>query len=137
MDPKTNTPTFLSVPGTFSYHAFEATFMACDASAHSLHTHLTYGHALKWGMKHHRPKSFLADEDIILSNKHKTDQEDVDSDDETVQISNISHIDVADDDKCLINPTSNNKWGECSNNPVNKPVQWGWPKPEVGEGSVG
>ncbi len=76
-------------------------------------------------MKHHLPESFLADEDIILSNKHKTDQEDVDSDDETVQISNISHIDVADDDKCLIHPTSNNKWGECSNNPVNKPVQWG------------
>ena len=62
-------------------------------------------------MKHHLPESFLADEDIILSNKHETDQEDVDSDDETVQISNISHIDVADDDKWLIHPTSNNKWG--------------------------
>ena len=73
MDPKTNTPTFLSVPGTFRYHAFEATFMACDASAHSLQTHLTYDHVLKRGMKHYHPESFLADEDINLSNKYKPD----------------------------------------------------------------
>ncbi len=125
MDPKTNTPTFLTAPGTFNYRAFDATFMACDASAHSLQTHLTYDHVLKRGMQHHHPESFLADEDINLNNKHKPDQEDVNSDDETVQISNISHVDVAHDDKCPIHPSSNHKWGECTHNPANKPIQRG------------
>ena len=123
MDPKTNTPTFLSAPGTFSYRACDATFMACDASAHSLQTHLTYDHVLKRGMQQHDHESFLADEDINLNDKHKPDQEDVNSDDETVQISNISHVDVAHDDKCPIHPTGNHKWGECNHNPANKPVQ--------------
>jgi hypothetical protein len=120
MDPKTNTPMFLTAPGTFNYHAFEATFMACDASVPNLQNHLTYDHVLNMGIQCHHSESFLAGEDINLSNKHKTDQEDVDSDDETVQISNISHIDVAHDDKCPIHPTSNHKWGDAAaNQPVN------------------
>ena len=49
----------------------------------------------------------------------------MDSDDETVQISNISHVDVAHDEKCPMHPSSNHKWGECIHNPANKPVQWG------------
>jgi hypothetical protein len=57
---------------------------------------------LKGGSHHHHPESFLADEDINLSDKLKSDQEDVDSDDETIQISNISHTDVAHEDNCLI-----------------------------------
>jgi hypothetical protein len=36
IDPKTNTPMFLTASGTFNYHAFEATFMAW-------HQRLTYG----------------------------------------------------------------------------------------------
>ena len=99
--------------------------MACDASAHSLQTHLTYDHVLKRGMQHHHPESFLADEDINLNDKHKSDQEDVDSDDETIHISNISHIDVVPDEKCPIHPSSNHKWGECIHNPANKPIQRG------------
>jgi hypothetical protein len=111
MDPKTNTSMFLSARGTFDYHAFEATFIACDASAPNLQNHLTYDHAFKRGIQPHYPKSFLADEDINLSDKHETDKVDVDSVVETIQISNISHIDAAHDDKCPIHPTSNHKWG--------------------------
>jgi hypothetical protein len=99
--------------------------MACDASAPNLQHHLTYDQVLKRGIQRHHPESFLADEDINLRDKHKPAQEDVDSDDETVHISNISHIDVAHDDKCPIHPTSNHKWGECSHNPANKPFQQG------------
>jgi hypothetical protein len=76
-------------------------------------------------MQQHNHEFFLADEDINLNDKHKPDQEDVNSDDETVQISNISHVDVAHDDKCPIHPSSSHKWGECTHNPANKPIQWG------------
>ena len=74
MDPKTNTPTFLSTPGTFNYHAFEASFIACDTSAPTLQNHLTYDHVLKKGIQCHHSKSILADEDINLRDKQKTGQ---------------------------------------------------------------
>ena len=47
MDAKTNTPTFLTAPGTSNYCAFESTFVACDASAPNLQNHLIHGHALR------------------------------------------------------------------------------------------
>ncbi len=42
----TITPTFSSMPGTFHYRAFEATFMACDASTPQLRHHLSYDNIL-------------------------------------------------------------------------------------------
>ena len=111
IDPKTNMPTFLSLsaPGTFNYCAFEATFMTWDAFAPNLENYMTYDHVLKRRIQPHHPESFLADEYINLSDKHKTDPDDVDSDYDTDQISNISHIDAVHDDKCPIHPTGNHK----------------------------
>jgi hypothetical protein len=42
MDPKGNMTTFLTVPGTFNYHTFEANFTAYDASTPHIGHRLTY-----------------------------------------------------------------------------------------------
>ena len=128
LDAKTNTPTFLTSPGSFHYKAFEATCIACDASASHLRQHVTYDPLLRKGNYLHDPEFFIADEDINTVVKDKWEDEAVSSDEETVQISNISHNDVTKDDICPIHPTGKHKWGECSHNlenRANRPISKG------------
>jgi hypothetical protein len=119
LDPCTNTPAFFTSSGTFNYRAFEATYLACDASTPQLRQHVRYDALLRGGRQHH-PESFIADEDINLKDKELWEEDEVSEDDETVQISNVSHLDVASGDKCPIHPTSNHIWGECTHNPDNQ-----------------
>ncbi len=64
--------------------------------------------------------SFIFDEDINTVVKDKWEDETVNSDKETVQISNVSHTNAAKDDICPIHPTGKHTLGECSHNPENK-----------------
>lgn len=96
MDPKTNTQTFFTAPGTFNYCAFEVTFIPCYAPAPHFWKHLTYDQVLKSGSCHFSSESFFADEDINLYYKHFNNEPEVESDHETVLISNISHVGVAE-----------------------------------------
>lgn len=125
MDPKMNTATYFTAPGTFNSCTFEAAFSACDASASHLQNHLTYDQVVKRGFQDSNSELFIADEDINLSDKCFNDEPEVNSDDETVQIGNISHDDVAHDDGCSLHPTGNHKWGEFSHSPANQAIQWG------------
>ena len=115
----------MSAPGTFNYRAFEATLLACDASAPHLRQHVQCD-ALLWGEPRlHHPESFIADEEVNLKDKNSGDDEEVSEDDDTVQISNVSHLDVAPSDHCPIHQTGNHKWGECSHNPDNQSIKRG------------
>jgi hypothetical protein len=114
-----NTPTFTTASGTFHYRAFEATIMACDASTPQLRQHLSYDDILLRRL-HHHPESFIADEDINL--QKKDDEDEVSADDDTVQISNVHHLDVAPDEPCPLHPTGHHKWGDCSQHPDNHSI---------------
>jgi hypothetical protein len=109
--------------GTFNYQAFEATYLACDALAPHFRQHVQYDAFLKGDHRHHHPESFIADEDINLKDKELLEEDEVSEDDATVQISNVSHVDVAPGDACPIHPTGNHKWGECTQNPDNQLVK--------------
>ena len=67
----------------------------------------------------------LADEDINLKDKESWEEDEVSEDDDTVQISNVSHLDVAPGKTCPIHPTGNHKWGECTRNKSNESTQRG------------
>ncbi len=111
--------------GTFNYRAFEATYLACDASAPHFRQHVRYDALLRGDHRNHHPESFIADEDINLKDKEPWEQDEVSEDDETVQISNVSHLDVAPGDTCPLHPTGHHKWGECMQNPDNQSVKHG------------
>ncbi len=81
--------------------------------------------SIKRGSHKPYPELFAADEDINLNDKNFNDQTNVDSDNETVRISNISHVEVTHDDEWPIHPTSKHKGGECRHNPANRPIHWG------------
>ena len=93
--------------------------MASDVSAPHLCQHVTYDHLLTQTYHIHNSESFIANE--VIKNVAKAKEEDVvvTSDDNTVQISNISHLVMALDDTCPLHLTGKHKWGECSNNPNN------------------
>lgn len=80
--------------------------------------------SIKRGSHKPHPESFAADEDINLNDKHFNDQTDMDFDNEPVQISNISHVELSHDDECPTHPTRKHKW-EDSHNPANWPVKQG------------
>ena len=122
LDEKTNTPTFFMAPGTFNYRTIEATFTACDALTPHLHQHLSYDDILL-GHHNHHPESFIADEDVNLQEKDKND--DVSEDDDMVQISNIHHLGITQDEPCPIHPTGHHKWGECTQHPDNQSIKHG------------
>ena len=67
--------------------------------------------------RHHHPESFIADKDLHLKDKEL--EEEVSEDDDTVQISNVSHHDVAPNNAYPVHPTGNQKWGECTHKPDN------------------
>ena len=127
LDSKTNTPSFFTAPGTFHYRASEATFLAYDAAA-SIHAqHVKYDTLLRnSGRLPHHAELFFAYEDLHLQDKENCEEDEVSEDDDTVQISNISHLDVASSDACpIIHPTGNHKWGECQQNHDNESIQRG------------
>jgi len=103
LDSKTNTPSFFTAPGTFHYRASEATFLAYDAAA-SIHAqHVKYDTLLRnSGRRSHHAELFFAYEDLHLQDKENCEEDEVSEDDDTVQISNISHLDVASSDACPI-----------------------------------
>jgi hypothetical protein len=121
--PTTNTPTFHTAPGSFNYQAFKATYLAYDASAIRSPT-VTFDQRILRGEHELDPAEFLATEDIHLSTEMGGD-EGVSADDETVQISNLSHADVKPHGPCPIHPTGNHTWGECSLNKANESTQRG------------
>ncbi len=115
----------MTTPGTFNYQAFEATLLACDASALQLQQHVQYDALLKWGCHLHHPESFFANEDINLKDKQLWVNEDVSEDNNTIQISNVSHLGVVHGNACPVHPTGNHKWWECTDNPDNQSVNQG------------
>ena len=126
LDTKTNTPTFFTASGTLHYRAFEATFLACDASLPHLRQHLSYDNFLRCRHSLHNPESFIADEDLNFKDKDgDSTNNKVSEDDDTVQISNVHHLDVAHDKPCPVHPTGHHKWGECTQHPDNQSVQRG------------
>jgi hypothetical protein len=125
LGPRTNTPAFMTSSGTFHYRAFEATYLACDASAPHLCQHVQYDTLLRGDHHHRHPESFIADEDINLKDKELWEEDNVSEDDATVQISNVSHMDAALGNRCPIYPTGDHKWGECTQNPDNQSVKRG------------
>ncbi len=107
----------MSVPGTFHYCAFKATLLVCNAS--HLHHHLQYDTML-WGKSClHHLEFFIADEDINPKDKEPWEDDEVSEDDQTVQISSISHVDVAPSSDYLLHPIGNHTWGECTHKPDN------------------
>ena len=46
-DPNTNTPFFITAPGTFNYRAFKAMLLAFDVSAHLCRQHVQYDALLR------------------------------------------------------------------------------------------
>jgi hypothetical protein len=80
---------------------------------------------LRGDHRHHHPKSFIADKDLNLKDK----EDEVSKDDNTVQISNVSHLDVTTMDTCPIHPTGNHKRGEYMQNPDNQSVKRGTLQP--------
>ncbi len=70
------------------------------------------------------PAEFLVTEELNSSSKMGED-EGVSTDDETVQHSNLSHLDVEPGAPCPIHPTGNHRWGECLHNQANQSTQIG------------
>ena len=83
--PSTNTPIFHSAPSSKAYHAFAATFEACDAFYRNEHVLQVPGLG-----KHHDPDEFIANENINLRHANYPDAAKVREDDETIKTSNRS-----------------------------------------------
>ena len=83
--PSTNTPIFHSAPSSKAYHAFVATFEACDAFYRNEHVLQVPGLG-----KHHDPDEFIANENINLRHANYPDAAKVREDDETIKTSNRS-----------------------------------------------
>jgi hypothetical protein len=122
LDPRTNTPTFNTAPGSFNYEAFEAVYLAMDASVARTQTVITVeGLSRSRGDQSPHPAEFIADEDINLPDKKEMQQNDgVTELDETVHTSNTHHFNVDPTSKCPIHPKGHHLWGECSQNPTNQ-----------------
>ena len=86
-DPLTKTPIFRTAPGTRRYQAFEATFMACDASHLRNHISLNLDRLRTTDLD---PAEFIAEENIHLPEKEIKASEKVHEDDDTVKTSNTS-----------------------------------------------
>ena len=133
LDIKTNTPIFRTAPGSFNYRAFEATFCAMDAAFANRQT-VTFNNLLRSrGQPTLDPAEFLGTEQFnVLSEHDKQQFEGVSEDDVTVKTNNLTsqhvHAQAESTDPesvCPIHPTGHHKWGECSQNPLNKTEQVG------------
>lgn len=85
---------FSTVPGAIQYQAFEATFMACDASHLNHQIHLNLNHLT--GQTEYDSTEFVAEEDL-QSAYNKSDEGDGDrewnfvlNDDTTIKTSNTT-----------------------------------------------
>ena len=126
LDPKTNTPTFQTAPGSFNYRAFEATFLAMDASYHNRHR-VALTNPLR-RVSTLDPAEFIADENVNFppraadskgsSYRDLAENEGASSDDETVKTNNLSRP-FQDNQHCPLHPTGHHVWGECTLNPNN------------------
>ena len=123
LDANTNTPTFQTAPGSFNYQAFEATYLAYDASSPRQHT-VKFNASQLRGNHELDPAEFIATESINSSGR-MGESEGVHDDDKTVHTSNLSHQDADPNGPCPIHPTGNHKWGECTRNKSNESTQRG------------
>lgn len=89
--------TFYTAPGSFNYRAFEATYLAMDASHLRQQTVSFNNLHPSVAREPLDPAEFIANEDINRS----------------------SHSDLDPLAECPIHPTGHHKWGECSHNPIN------------------
>ncbi len=105
LDANTNTPTFQTAPGSFNYQAFEATYLAYDASSPRQHT-VNFNASQLRGNHELDPAEFIATESINSSGR-MGESEGVHDDDKTVHTSNLSHQDADPNGPCPIHPTGN------------------------------
>jgi hypothetical protein len=118
-NPATNTPSFNSAPGSFNYCAFEATYLAMDAS-HLRNQTVSFNNLQNSHQPPLDPAEFIPNEDFNLTVKEDLQaSERVSAFDETEHTSNLSHLDLDPLALCPLHPTGHHKWGECSHNPVN------------------
>ncbi len=111
-DPISNAPAFFTAPGSLNYTAFEAAFMAYDAS--HLVQRVRYDQLLR-GDLIRDPAEFVCEEQINLPEMHKPEGV---SELEGEAFNNIAECTA--EQQCPHHPTGHHKWGECSLNPNNQ-----------------
>ena len=89
-DPLTKTPIFRTAPGTRQYQAFEATYMACDASHLRNHIFLNLDHLRN--AVDLDPVEFVAEEDLNRPEKESKGSEGAQEQDEEIQEDRIGPL---------------------------------------------
>ena len=106
-----NIPTLRTAAGTANYHAFEACF-------HTMGTSHLQHHVQFYQLPDctaNLPEEFVAHKLIHCKPPQVQDYEGAVADNETVKASHVNHHGLANPSQpCLIHPTGNHKWGECS-----------------------
>jgi hypothetical protein len=112
---KTNAPAFYTAPGSMNFVAFEAAFMANDAS--HLLQRVTNDQILR-GNLIRDPAEFVCDENINLPEMHRNEGVSDFKEQSGNAFNNIAPCTA--DQQCPHHPTGSHTWGECSLNPKNQ-----------------